>query len=313
MGYKILLIIWVKRQKRFETLLKSKLKIPVQKFIEDLNDGLLSDQKVMEKYGLDPRQMVFVLGKLAETRRISFKRVVFVVRNYLDLGELEKAEICLKVVKKYFAGIWGVQTMFKGLEHDLVSLKSRTAFQQKMDEKSKSLERFRLEHPATPLHPAVVSSVKVLDYCTDKIHEKEKKDPVILKLPEAWSRLKIYTEHAHYFAKFDSNEATRFWHYISLKLFYQENIRHFMIRGMMDADTRDICMHLDGTRFSVSDVFLEADGQNEAGKSLPVKCFPSLMDIEDLSPEQKSKVLMENGWYLPPFCENCRCQIFPCK
>lgn len=293
--------------------MNNKVKIPVQKFIEDLNDGLLSDQKVMEKYGLDPRQMVFVLGKLAETRRISFKRVVFVVRKYLDLGELEKAEICLKVVKKYFAGIWGVQTMFKGLEHDLVSLKSRTEFQQKMDEKSKSLERFRLEYPGTPLHPAVVSSVKVLDYYTDKIHEKEKIDPVILKFPDARSRLTIYAEHVHCFAKFDPIGATRFWHYISLKLFYQENIRYFMIRGMMDAATRDICMHLDGTRFSVIEVFLKADEKNKAGKSSPVNCFPALMDIEDLSPEQKSKVLMENGWYLPPFCENCRCQIFPCK
>jgi hypothetical protein len=302
----------MQKTKRFETQLNNKVKIPVQKFIEDLNDGRLSDQNVMEKYKLDHRQMVFVLGKLAETRRISFKRVVLVIREYLDGGELKKAEICLKVIKKYFAGIWGVQTMFKGLEQDLLSVKSRTAFKQKMDEKSKSLEHFRLEYPGTFLHPAVVSSVKVLDYYMDKILEKEQVDTNILKLSGAQSRLKIYPKYAHRFAKFDPIEATRFWHYISLKLFAQEKISHFLIRGAMDPDTRDVCMHLDGTRLSVIKALLKADEQVKVGKILPVNYFPALMGVEDLSVEHKANVLMENGWYLPPFCENCRCQIFPC-
>jgi hypothetical protein len=86
-----------------------------------------------------------------------------------------------------------------------------------------------------------------------------------------------------------------------------------MIRGMMDADTRDVCMHLDGTRLSVIKALLKADEQVKVGKILPVNCFPALMDVEDLSMEHKANVLMENGWYLPPFCENCRCQIFPCQ
>jgi hypothetical protein len=300
-------------KKKFETQLNSKIKIPVQKFLEDLNDGQLSDRNVMEKYGLDYRQMVFVLGKLAQTRRISFKKIVFIVREHLDRGELEKAEICLKIIKKYFTGTWGVQAMVKGLEHDLVSLKSRKAFQQTMDEKSKSLEYFKLEYPGIFLHPAVVSSVKVLDYHADKINEKEKIDPAVLKLLDAWSRLKIYTKYVNRFAKLNQIEASRMWHYFSLKLFYQENIRYFMIRGMMDADTRDVCMHLDGTRLSVIDVLLKAAKQHKTGKVLPVNYFPVLMDVEDLSREQKADLLMENGWYLPPFCENCRCQIFPHK
>jgi hypothetical protein len=300
------------KNKRFETQLNKKFKIPVQKFIEDLNDGQLSDRNVMEKYGLDYRQMVFVLGKLAQTRRISFKKIVFIVREHLDRGELEKAEICLKIIKKYFSGTWGVQAMVKGLEHDLVSLKCRKAFQQTMDETSKSFEYFKLEYPGISLHPAVVSSVKVLDYHADKINEKEKIDSAVLKLLDAWSRLKIYTKYANRFAKLNQIEASRMWHYFSLKLFYQENIRYFMIRGMMDADTRDVCMHLDGTRLSVIDVLLKAAKQHKTGKVLSVNYFPVLMDVEDLSREQKADLLMENGWYLPPFCENCRCQIFPC-
>ncbi len=299
-------------KKKFETQLNSKIKIPVQKFLEDLNDGQLSDRNVMEKYGLDYRQMVFVLGKLAQTRRISFKKIIFVVREHLDRGELEKAEICIKIIKKYFTGTWGVQAMVKGLEHDLVSLKCRKAFQQTMDEKSKSLEYFKLEYPGISLHPAVVSSVKVLDYHADKMNEKEKIDPAVLKLLDAWSRLKIYTKYVNRFAKLNQIEASHMWHYFSLKLFYQENIRYFMIRGMMDADTRDVCMHLDGTRLSVIDVLLKAAKQHKTGKVLPVNYFPVLMDVEDLSGEQKADLLMENGWYLPPFCENCRCQIFPC-
>jgi len=292
--------------------LNNKLKIPVQKFIEDLNAGQLSDWNVMEKYGLDHRQMVFALGKLAEKRRISFKKIVFVIRGYLDTGELEKAESCLTVIKKYFTRTWAVQAIVKKLEHDLILLKRRKEFQQKMNEKSKSLECFKLEYPEIPLHPSVVFSVKVLDYYTDKIREKEKIDPIILKLLDAWSRLKIYPQYVHRFAELDPINASRVWHYISLKLFHQENIKHFMIRGMMDVDTRDVCMHLDGTRLPVIEVLLKAAEQNKAGKVLSLNCLPVLMNIEDLSMEQTARVLMENDWYLPPFCENCRCQIVPC-
>jgi hypothetical protein len=292
--------------------LNKKIKIPVQKFIKDIDNDHLHDRNVMEKYGLDHRQMVFVLGKLAESRRISFKRVVFFVRGYLNEGELEKAEVCLKIIKKYFTGTWGVQTMVKGLEHDLVSLKSRIAFQRKMGEKSKTLECFKLEYPETPLHPMVVSSVKILDCFADKLPEKEKKDSTILNLPDVRSRLKIYRKHAHCFAKLDSMEATRAWHYISLKLFHQENIRYFTIRSIMDADTRDVCMHLDGTRLSVIKVLFKLGEHTKAGKVLPVNYFPAPMDVENLYMDQKVEVLMENGWYLPPFCKNCRCQIFPC-
>jgi hypothetical protein len=290
----------------------NKVKIPVRKFIEDLNNDHLSDRNIMEKYGLDFRQMVFVLVKLAKCRRISFKRIIYVIRDYLDAGELEKAEICLQVIKKYFSGTWGVQAMVKSLEHDLMSLKSRKAFQRKMEKKSKSLEYFELEYPKTFLHPSVISSIKVLDSYMDKLNEKGKIDPTILKLLDARSRLKIYTNYAHRFANVDPIEATRFWHYISLKFFYQEKIRHFMIRGMMDVDTRDICMHLHGTRLPVMEVILKEAEQNKSEKVLSVNYFPALMDIEDLSMEQKVKVLLKNGWHLPPFCENCRCQVMPC-
>jgi hypothetical protein len=283
--------------------LNKKIKIPVQKFIKDIDNDYRTDRNVMEKYGLDHQQMVFVLGKLAERRRISFKRVVFFVRGYLDEGELEKAEICLRIIKKYFSGTWSVQTMVKGLEHDLASLKSRKVFQRKMDEKSKTLECFKLEYPETPLHPMVVFSVKILDNFMDKLHEKEKKD--------ARSRLKIYLKYAHCFAKLDPVEATRAWHYISLKLFHQENIKHFIIRSMMDADTRDVCMYLEGTRLSVIKVLFKMSELTKTGKILPVNYFPTVMDVENLSMEQKTEVLMKNGWYLPPFCKKCRCQIFP--
>jgi ubiquitin-protein ligase len=62
---------------------------------------------------------------------ISFKRIVFFVRGYLDRGELEKAEVCLMIIKKYFSKIWGVQAIVKKLEQDLVSVKSRTGISAK--------------------------------------------------------------------------------------------------------------------------------------------------------------------------------------
>lgn len=283
----------------------------MQKFIADLNSAQLSDENVMEKYGLNHLQMVFVMGKLAEKRKINFKRIVLIIRRYIELEELGKAEACLKVLRKYFCRTWGIQAIVRSLELELVSLKSQREFHRKIEKESKSIEWFKSEFPGISLHPAVVFSVKVLDYHFNKMADKEKADNPIYSMLDARRRLKIYPQYLPTFSRYDSIEATWLWHYISLKLFAQEKIKHFVIRGMMDADTRDVCMYLDGTRLSVNTVLLKAIEQNVSGDVLRLNHFPSLMEVEDLSPEQRAGFLLENGWYLPPFCENCRCQIFP--
>ena len=103
------------------------------------------------------------------------------------------------------------------------------------------------------------------------------------------------------------------WHYISLELFMKKGFDSYIVKGMMDAATCDVCMHIDGTRLPTAEVLaIERELIEKFGKIPPLKKFPSSLSIEDLSAEQRAGALIENGWHLPPFCENCRCQIFPC-
>lgn len=289
-----------------------KQKLPVQKFIEDITSGHFSEQKIMTKYALNFPQLIFVMGKLAERRRISFKRIVAMVRGYLDGNEFEKAEACIRIFQKYFFGIYGVQTILKALEHEFFMLKSHIEFQDKMNEKSISLRTFETEYPDFPLHSSVAASVKVLDHFMEQIGSTEKTSNKVLDHFDAHERLRLYPQHADLFDKRTILEATRLWHQISLYLFHQKSIKYFKIKSMMDVTTRDVCMHLDGVRLPVKQVLLKVIERNKIGRILPLINFPPLVDVENIPAEQKIEILMENEWYLPPFCENCRCQIFPC-
>jgi hypothetical protein len=291
--------------------LADKLKIPAKKLAEDLGSGNLSDNYIMKKYGLNFRQLIFAMGKLAERRMISFKRIVAMIRKYLDENELKKAEICIRIVQNCFVGVYGIQTALKGLERDLLKLKSRIEFRKTMDEKSKSLIWFESEYPGVSLHPAIASSVKVLDYFMEKKPGNIKVDTPKITSYDACSRLKLYPDHIDLFNRQSFTGSTRIWHQISLHLFYQRNVKYFTIRAVMDAATRDVCMHLDGTRLPVKPVLLKIFEKNRLAKVPKLIHFPMLIDVENLPTEQKIEVLMNNEWYLPPFCENCRCQIFP--
>ncbi len=289
----------------------NKPKIPVRELVEDLTGGRLPDAAIMERYGLNHRAFVYVLGKLAKKRKISFKKVVSFIGKYLKEDNVEYAESCLRVIEKYCTEVWGVQTMIKGLEHDLLETKKRLEFKRDMENPSKSLVWFGSEYPDAFLHPAIGSSVSIFEKYAQKTIDEDS-GVVATRAPfDAQSRLKLYSEYVPFFKKYGPAEAVRMWHYISVVLFARHGVENFVVKGRMDAATCDVCMHLDGTRMSVAKVRAAAGEPEKRGLVLPVKPFPVPIDVEGLSKDEKEGVLIQNGWFLPPFCEKCRCQIFP--
>jgi hypothetical protein len=266
----------------------------------------------MEKYSLSSRQFIFVMGKLAENRKISFKRVVSVIRGFLEENDLVSAEESLSVVRKYFGGAWGVQSVVQGLEHELVGAKSRLEFQQDMEKVSGSLSWFEFEFPGAPIHPSVVSSVKLFEKLSRNLIENGSSILGPHSSFDARSRLMIYPSYIHLFEKYEPAEAIRMWHFIAVELFSRRKIASFMIKGMMDAATCDVCMHLDGTVMPTAQVYEAAKARTEPGGVFHSKRFPALVNVEDLSERKRPITLIQSGWHLPPFCENCRCQVFPC-
>lgn len=291
--------------------MNKKRDIPVRKVVEDITGGQVTDRAIMSKYGLNHRAFIYILGNLAERRKISFKRVFFHIRKLIEEGNVKLAKSCLHVVEKYYGGVWAVQSMVKGLERELLETKNRLELKRDTGKVSKSLSWFNLEYPGVFIHPSVISSVKVFEKYPDKIicngnEIVAHQDPF-----DARSRLRVYCEHIPSFEKYEPLEAVRMWHYISILLFARKGIRHFVIKGMMDAATCDVCMHLDGTRVTTHRVLALAGEPKKRGSVLPDKSFPSLISVEDLSMDEKEDALIRNGWFLPPFCEHCRCQVFP--
>ncbi len=288
-----------------------KLKIPVQMIVEDLMVRSLSDQDIMEKYGIDYRHLILAMGKLAEKRKIPFKRIIAMVRGFLEKNELRKAEECIRILQKYFIGVYGIQTTINGLERDLLKLKNQLDFQKKMNETPRSLARFESLYPELPVDPAVAFSVKILN-CLDADPCKPTGNRNYSVQCNVDDRLGVYPAHLDLFNRRGFLVSTRLWHQICLKLFYQKNIEYFIIKSVLDPFTRDVCMHLDSTRLPVKPVLLKIIEQNREGKLFFPVPFPSLPEIENLARDKKVEILIKNGWSLPPFCEKCRCQIFPC-
>ncbi len=289
-----------------------KRKIPVRELFKDIADGRLTDGEIMERYGLNHRAFVYVLGKFAEKRNISFKKVVSFIRNYLDEENVELAESCIHVVEKYCCtGGWGVQAMIKGLERDLQEMKNRLEQKRDMEKTSKSIAWFCSEYHDAFLHPSVVSSVKIVENYADKIIDNET-EAVATQAPfDARSRLSLYPEYISIFKKCESAVAVRMWHFMSVLLFARHGVEHFVVKGMMDATTCDVCMHLDGTRMSVEKVLAASGKPKKPGLVLPDKPFPSLISVEGLLKDEKESALIRNNWIFPPFCDKCRCQVFP--
>ncbi|MBN2286917.1 MAG: hypothetical protein JXI43_10750 [Tissierellales bacterium] len=287
----------------------TKKRINIEEIIRDIKKTKLSDLQMMEKYQLDNKQLVFVLGKLADDKHISFGRMINAVKGYLTGSDIEKAEECFAVIEKYFPKASGVKTLKHIVENAVDKKKSQDEFQRHMQKPSPSLKWFKSEYPRVTLHPEIERMIKVTDIYSDTSNSHV--ISIYQHLTETPKRLTMIAKINHLFSGLSKYEANRMWHYIMLVTLAENGIETFFILDVMDSMTCSACERIGFTHFPVKKVRESIIKRLNSNSFLPKKLFPSVEDIDNMPPNEKVRVLMENGWYLPPFCDNCRCQIIP--
>lgn len=288
----------------------TKHRINIEEIVRDIKKAKLDDLHLMEKYCLDHKELVFVFGKLAYNKQIAVKqRMINVVKGFLSDGDLEKAQECLTVIKKYFPNAAGVKTLRQRVENAVDKKKSQDEFQRQMQKPSPSLKWFKSQYPDIILHSEIERMIKVTDIYSATYNSHV--ISIYQHLTATPKRLTMIAKNNHLFSGLSKYEANRMWHYIMLVTLAKNGIETFFIVDVMDPMTCDVCGHIGFTHLPVKKVRDSIIKRVSSNNFLPKKLFPSVEDIDNMPPNEKVRVLMENGWYLPPFCDNCRCQIAP--
>ena len=287
----------------------TKQRINIEEIIRYIKKAKLNDLQMMEKYQLDHKQLVFVLGKLADNKHISFGRMINAVKGCLTGSDIGTAEECLAVIEKYFPKASGVKTLRHRVDNAIEKKKNVDEFQRQMQKPSPSLKWFKSEYPNVKLHPEIERMIKVTDIysATSNSHVLS----VHQHLMEPKKRLTMIAKNNHLFSGLSKYEANRMWHYTMLVILAENGVETFIIKAWRDLMACHVCGLIGFTHFPVKKARGSINKSVSSGNLLPKKLFPSVEDIDNMPPNEKVRVLMENGWYLPPFCDNCRCQIAP--
>lgn len=281
----------------------------IHRIVSSIIESRDSDWRIMEKFRLDPIQMVFLLGKLAEKRQISFRRMTAFVENLMT-RDTETVESCLGVIKTHFSAIWGVMSMIREIEIALANKKSIPAHNIESREALEKFEWFSKLFPDVHLHPAVAVVANIQDiHC--RVLPATADEARLRKLVESRTALKLYARHHKLFGNLQDKDACRLWHIMMLELFARYDVRYFRVATILDIGTCDVCLQLANTVLEVQTARNTMAIGFRSKSFFPEDRFPVLVDVESLKPEDKARILGENRWFLPPFCENCRCVILP--
>ena len=287
----------------------AKRTIDTKEVVKDVKKVKLSDREIMDKYKLDYKELVFIFGKLGEINQLPVGKAVNVVKNCLAENDIENANGCFNVIEKYFPKIQGIKSLHKRVRHAVERKECQEDYQKQMENESPSLKQFRIDHPGVLLHSEIERMVKITDLYADKLYEevsKRRKD-----LVDITRRLSIVAKNNHLFSDLSNKEATRMWHYLMLVNLAESGIKYYFVKSVSDPMTCWICKHIDYASFPVQKVRDDIIERVNSNRFMPEKSFPFVEEIDNISPEEKMRVLTDNGWYLPPFCRDCRCQIIP--
>jgi len=191
-----------------------------------------------------------------------------------------------------------------------------TAWQKYTNEAlSDHLKTFAEAYPDRSLHPEVTRLVQIAQDTSrldliDKMQLKERIQK-IGKMPES------------YFHNATDVHAGRMWQFTGLQMAQEQDVAEYQIIAQHDRKTCQVCFRLDGKTFSVAQAhdkmigyletyekmkkLLAAGGvsaeeiADEIASAFP---FPKVEDIDNKSPDE-----IRNMVLLPPFYDDCRCQV----
>ena len=319
------------------------MRISNKDIVMDAKQLKLDDHQLMQKYQLNHKQLVFVLGNLADKKHISSIRMISVVKGFLNDGELGKAQECLKVIKNYYPMASGVKSLARRVEaevlvhgflkeyekekqmpskllNELISnhpdierhpeidriLRNECEYEykQRMQRSSPTINWFRSEFPHVTIHPEIEHMVKILE-TAERMRTIEK-----LQLTE---RIKRVSEMpVRYLGDANSDHAKRMWHFTVLQMAIEEGVRKYRVVSQCDKKTCDVCFQLHARSFSVSSTYKKVKRHLEAGRSSEEIAnklaaafpFPRVQDVDNKTIDEIQAMAL-----LPPFCDECRCQV----
>jgi len=310
----------------------TRIKIKIKEIVHDVVKVRMDDTALMEKYAINTRQLTYVLGKLATEKRIPIKRLIASVEAHLDAGRLETALGTINVVKGHFANLRGIKSLISTVEFAYHRKQKLAEFEEYMGRHTVLLDWFLQEFPNISLSPELERMIRLFNVDGYLFHESVSEQGLlsvslfanpseknlvwqadIAKGLYQWKRerLRFVATHHKLWAGLGKLEANRMWHYVSLKHMESCGHKSFIVLRYQDMTRCGVCLRISGVIFNVSEITAILDSQLKSGSLMPHK-LPEFDDVSRerfMTQEDKMRIIKENSWFLPPYCDACRCQI----
>lgn len=284
-------------------------KVRLKELVADIKADT-SNWHLMQKHQLTYPQLVLAFASLAEGKLIPTRTVSDAVEAPVEVGSLAYAKSLYTMIQEKHPNIRGMKALGKRLEEAADFQAFMANYNRKLALPSKALATFAAQYPGISLHPEIRRLIWMYELSLDEILTKTAS--FYQRLVTVPPRLKIAADNADTFLNLSPIQANRMWHFLALKMFAENGVTGLTCMKPSDMPECDVCACVDSHNFNVNDVLKKMNRALAKGNIVPTRPFPSVIrDLDNIPPDEREKRLLKGGWYLPPFCSECQCQILP--
>lgn len=280
---------------------------PAKQLAADVKEGR-DNWSLMQEYQVTYPQLVFLFAGLASKGMIKTSIVTSAVEALVEVGQLDSAQKIFSTLEAKYPQIRGMKSLRDRLESAAKMKYEMEEYYQQLSTPSAALEEFSRAYPGIVLHPEIRRLIPLYEMSAQK--QQDEGPGVTRNLLGVSLRLKAYAENESAFRGLSSSEANRMWHVLALRLFADRGIKSYVVNCQMSPLSCPVCVYIASQDFSIQPVMNRVEKDIAEGALIP-KRLPSFPKIHMMDSEKLKRYLMKGGWYLPPFCDDCRCQIFP--
>jgi len=285
----------------------SERKLPVKNFVADIENDLMGFFEVMQKYQLTYPQLILALAQLAKAGLIRPSILIDALYGLVEIGNLASARKLYDILQQKFPGIRGMKRLGSQIDWAEQFRDFMVGYNERLAEPSKALKEFETSFPGIPLHREVKRQIKFYEMFYDKMPVMSFDGPLV----DISSRFNLVVANNDSFKGISDIQANRMWHYLALKMFAQNGVEQFLIFNPMDMLCCGTCVTVAHFNLGVKEVLTRVNKDISCGRLVTKRPFPTHPAIDNMPIEEKKRILLKKGWYLPPFCNDCRCQVFP--
>ncbi|MGO9121229.1 MAG: hypothetical protein ACLQPD_26915 [Desulfomonilaceae bacterium] len=286
----------------------SKRKLSAKRIVADIKEDMLN-WDLMQKYQLTYPQLVLLFAGLTEKRLIKHGIMTNAVDALLEVGSLASAKSVYTILQRRYPNIRGMKALGQRLESAEALQTAMIDYHRRLARPCRALETFAVEYPGITLHPEISRLIWMYELSIEEILHTTIND--FQPLVTISSRLKLVADNASMFMGLPPIQANRMWHLLALKMFADNGVGTFILFRPKYAFSCGVCTCVAFQDFSVKDVLTRMNRAMAKGNLVPNRPFPFFNEIQLMPPEEIKSFILRRGWCLPPFCNECRCQILP--